>query len=55
MNIIVTSDKNEFKDAIKQYVFTYILTFDCMSREIEELKTWLKKNNYGNRVYIYNY
>ena len=54
MHIIVTSNYDRLKGLLKDYIFTYIITFDCTVPQNEELKVWLKKNGLSNRVYIYN-
>lgn len=54
MKIIVTSNYAHFQDAVKKFVYTYMITFDCTIPQTEDLKAWLKKNHFGNRIYLYN-
>jgi hypothetical protein len=54
LQIVVTSNYDRLKDELKHFVYTYLITFDCTIPQSEDLKAWLKKNNYGNRIYLYN-
>lgn len=31
------------------------MIFDCIKEKVENLKEWIKQNNFSNRVYLYEY
>ncbi len=54
MEIVITSNFSYLKDVLTKYVYAYMITFDCTNEHLFDLKAWLKKHEYANRVYIYS-